>query len=391
MSIGRGVVLVGPSSPAALADLFTGAARSAAETLPGLGGVPVNSLAKALVHAGADVEVVTLDEQVDEPIALEGAGFRILVGPYRSRARHRARDAYATERRALATLLRRTHGSVVHAHWTYEFALPCLADGRAAVVTAHDTPISGFRLSPSRYRAVRTMVGLVVRTRIRHLSAVSPILADRWRRQMLYRRPISVIPNVVLAPGPALPAPPINPAAPVILDVSEGDGHKNVRALILAFALVLESYPSATLRLVGPALHDRSPLAYWARTAGVATNVEFVGPVGWSSLEPFFQSATIFAHPSIDESFGLTICEAMLAGVPVVAGASAGAVPWVVGDSANLVDIRQPAQIARAILRLLDDPDERARLGRAGAEQVRQRFAPDVVAPKYLEWYEALR
>jgi glycosyltransferase involved in cell wall biosynthesis len=386
------VVLVGPASPSALADLFTGTARTTAAQLSGLGGVPVNSLARALLDAGCQVEIVTLDRDVGAPLTIEEGRLRILVAPYRSRGHDRARDLYAAERRGLAALLTRTDGSLLHAHWTYEFALPCFGDGRPTAVTAHDSPLGTFRLMPSRYRAVRTAVGVLARLRIAHLSTVSPTLATRWRREMLYRRPIAVIPNVVQGTGADGRRPQGDEAsAPLLLDIAEGDDHKNVRALVRAFPGVLDAHPDARLRLIGPGLGGDSVLAGWARSCGLDRQVEFIGPVPWNRLGGHLSETTVFVHPSLDESFSLSICEAMHAHVPVVAGRHAGAVPWTVGAGGLLVDITDPAAIRSAVLRLLADPQLRRAVGDAAAARVRTAFAPEVVAPRYLEWYAAVR
>jgi len=66
------------------------------------------------------------------------------------------------------------------------------------------------------------------------------------------------------------------------------------------------------------------------------------------------EGARMLIQPSFEEGFGMTALEAMTVGVPVVA-ANRGALPEVLGDAGALVDPDEPAAIAGAIERFLDD------------------------------------
>jgi len=62
----------------------------------------------------------------------------------------------------------------------------------------------------------------------------------------------------------------------------------------------------------------------------------------------------VFVFPSLEESFGLPLVEAMACGAPVVATRSA-ATPEIAGTAALLCDPASPPALADAILRVLDD------------------------------------
>lgn len=87
---------------------------------------------------------------------------------------------------------------------------------------------------------------------------------------------------------------------------------------------------------------------------------------GWrDDVADVLSSLTLFVSAARSEPFGLAIIEAMAAGLPVVATASEGAVEIIAdGVSGTLVPADDAPALARAVNGLLDDPAERARLGR---------------------------
>lgn len=339
------IALVGPAEPRALAHHLgqTGIPE-------GLGGVPVNELADGLLALGHRVSIFTCSPAVNTTVRLDGENLDITLVPYRTSGRARALDFFRQERRELERALKNCSVDVVHAHWTYEFALAAIKSGETPVlVTAHDAPFTVLRRMTDAYRLIRTAMAIRVRFAVRELTAVSPYLADRWRREMFYRRPIPVITNIV----PYLP-----PAAPsragsrfVILDVADNSRLKNVQTLIRAFAIVAENHPEAELRLVGPGLAADDPIAAWARSHRLDKNITFLGPVDRTRLAREYAQASIFCHPSLEESLGVVLLEALHAGLIVIGGVSSGAVPWTLfdGRAGILVDVTSPAAIADGI------------------------------------------
>lgn len=92
----------------------------------------------------------------------------------------------------------------------------------------------------------------------------------------------------------------------------------------------------------------------------------WLGETGADDLAALHALADVFCSPSGYEGFGLTVAEAMAAGVPVVASRNSS-LPEVVGDAGVLLDALTPEAIAAALRALLLDPDRRRRLGAAGA------------------------
>jgi glycosyltransferase involved in cell wall biosynthesis len=103
---------------------------------------------------------------------------------------------------------------------------------------------------------------------------------------------------------------------------------------------------------------------------------------GWRDDMPaVLSSLTLFVSAARSEPFGLAIVEAMAAGLPVVATASEGAKEIIEdGVSGKLVPADNPEALAQAIDDLLDDLDERSRLGRSALLAARERYSLERMA-----------
>jgi D-inositol-3-phosphate glycosyltransferase len=90
---------------------------------------------------------------------------------------------------------------------------------------------------------------------------------------------------------------------------------------------------------------------------GVVNDVRFVGALSRDAVAELLAAATITLVPSHSETFGLVALESAASGTPVVAQRVSGLVESVAdGESGVLVDSRDPAEWARVISLLLDDP-----------------------------------
>lgn len=353
------VAVAGPLDLGPLAEELPGARGLPA----GLGAAVVTQLVQGLLAAGHEVTVVSLDRAVTGRWEARGPRLRVLLGPYRPA--HRARDAFAAERRAVATLLAEARADVVHAHWTYEFALGALAAGGPTLVTAHDWAPTVLRLLPHPYRAVRLGMAATVLRRAEHLTAVSPYLARRVARWA--RGDVTVVANGLDVPHPRDVR--TLRAAPVAVAVAHGFTRlKNTTTLLRAFALVTRRVPGARLRLAGAGHEPGGPADTWARARGLAGAVEFRGPLDHHGVLALVGDADLLVHPSREESFGMVVLEALAQGVPVVGGARSGAVPWLLdgGRAGVAADVGSPARLAGAVAGVLADPVAHARLSAAG-------------------------
>jgi glycosyltransferase involved in cell wall biosynthesis len=104
---------------------------------------------------------------------------------------------------------------------------------------------------------------------------------------------------------------------------------------------------------------------------------DLVRPVGFvdpDALRALYAGADVFCFPSLEEGFGLPVLEAMAQGTAVVTSAGT-ATAEVAGDTGILVDPLDVVGLSEALARLLDDDDERERLGAAGRARATERFS----------------
>lgn len=375
------IAMLGPAAPR---ELMPGQ-----DSVPeGLVGTPVTALVKAMIAAGHEVVLVTASPDIETSWSGRAGPLTVHVTPYRRRARHRALDLFAAERKGMALALESEDVDVVHAHWSYEFGWVGVRSGRPTVLTVHDAPLTILRFMPNAYRLARTAMAYRVRMAARNVTAVSPYLAEGWRRQMLYRSEIQIIPNIV----PELPVTDASRSAtPTILDIADSGRRKNVPNLIRAFALLRETTPDAKLVLIGGGLEADGEIAEWTRSRGIAEGVSFLGTQSRVEISRRLSEATLFCHPSLEEAQPMCLLEAMSSGVPIVAGRDAGGVPWTLdhGNAGYLADMSSAPAIAEAMKHLIDSPELAGRYKHEGTLLMERRYTPQAVASKYLAEYQS--
>jgi D-inositol-3-phosphate glycosyltransferase len=141
----------------------------------------------------------------------------------------------------------------------------------------------------------------------------------------------------------------------------------------------------------GSGLEHPEALVTLADDQGIRDRVRFAPPATQAVLADWYRAATLVAVPSRNESFGLVALEAQACGTPVVAAAVGGLRTAVAdGMSGLLVHDHDPQAWARAMDRLVRDPDARDRLGR-GARLHARRFGWDATARAVLDCYAQAR
>ncbi len=164
--------------------------------------------------------------------------------------------------------------------------------------------------------------------------------------------------------------------------------HKGADTVISALGILAGEFPDLRYAIVGEGQYQPN-LEALAREVGVAERVRFLTDVGDDELPLVYALADVYVGvsrqtPRDVEGFGLSLLEASASGRPVVAGRSGG-MPDAVreGVTGLLADSDDPAAVAEAIARLLNDPALARRLGVAGRHAVETFYNWDRVVADF--------
>ncbi len=340
-------------------------------------------LMRGIRARGHEVVGVAADGPLLADIRAEG--FRVEPAPFVRRVSPLAQwRAF----RALVALLRRERPDLVHGHMPISGFLARLAACAAGVphiaYTCHGFLFNQPAPWPRRAASL-AMEWLAGRLTTIFLTVSEEEAADA--RRLWIARCATAVGNgrdpALFHPDPAArtrlrSALGVAPDRVVVIAVSRLVRHKGYPELLAAMAAV----PGAELWVVGERLatdrgEDMDALldAPRVRRLGYRTDVAQV-----------LAAADIFALPSHFEGLPMSVIEAMLTGLPVVATAIRGPREQVVdGVTGLLVPPFTVAPLAAALNRLVADPAERAAMGEAGRQRAMARYDEAAVVARTLD------
>ncbi len=168
------------------------------------------------------------------------------------------------------------------------------------------------------------------------------------------------------------------------------DARKNVTLLFEAYALLRKNTTDAPkLIIAGKTAPSKSA---WdkAKHLKIIEYIIFKKGVDLDELINLYQNAAVFVISSNEEGLGIVLLEAMACATPVISTRCGGPESIVSDNIGFLIPVGDAVEMAKMIQWMLQNPDQRRRMGQAGRDMVVSRFSDEVVEQKYLIVYNKL-
>lgn len=364
------------------------------QSIKGLLAPSVDTLVQSFLNAGHEVVIFTTDLGVKETVCLTGARIKIYICKHRRCGHLRALNFFFSEISQMAKCMRQEKLDILHAHWTYEFAIAALNSKHKTCITIRDIAPYIFKLHHDYYRFVRLLMNQYVffKREQAWFIANSKYVHDTVLKNN--NLPTVIIPNSIN----------INFIRPKsdswktktnnrIVSISNGWGKlKNIDKLIAAFQIIRQQMQDAELWLVGKEfVSSNAKVDMMIKDAtGTFDGIKLCGHIEHEKLSVIIKKCSILIHPSLHESFGNILLEAMAQQIPVIGGEKSGAVPWVLdyGKAGVLCDVTSIEDIAEKAVGLLTNNDKWKYYSQSGYQHVINNYSTDKIAQKTVAFYK---
>ena len=165
------------------------------------------------------------------------------------------------------------------------------------------------------------------------------------------------------------------------------DPKKNTKGTLLAFSDYLKRTDSnAHLVMLDYDRHELEKLLDEIGNHELISKINLTGYIVNTDLPAIYSLCEAFLYPSLRESFGIPMLEAMACGAPVITS-NTSSMPEVAGDAALLIDPFKPEEITEAIIRITTDQQLRADLCQKGIARAAE-FSWKAMAINVLDVYK---
>jgi glycosyltransferase involved in cell wall biosynthesis len=290
--------------------------------------------------------------------------------------------------------VRRNRFDIVHAYGWYPniFAIPASRFGSRAVNIAAIRD-AGAYMTPAKTRALAIVCkladGVLANSNAGREWLLAQGVADH--KIQVIRNGVFVSPRAerLTASGPIRREFGIPAGVAICACVGRVVSGKGIDDYLKAARILQDSGRDVRFLMIGgqsAELHFESEMETLAKRLNVADKVIFTGQR--NDVPAILREVDVVVHPSLTEGLSNVILEAMAAAVPVVA-TRAGGNPELVDDGRTglLVPVQNPQEIANAICRLLDQPEEARSFGEQARRRVVEEFAVDRMLAKTEAFY----
>ncbi|WP_186374956.1 glycosyltransferase [Kocuria rosea] len=351
--------------------------------------VAVNQ-AKALTDLGHEVVLAAAAGGFDGPLPTSFDGFPVRLFPARQLIPGTGFAGLVSPRLAawLPSILKRV--DVVHIHLardliTLPAALNTLLFQKALLVQTHGMvdqtekrlakPLDAFLTRPV-LRASKAVLHLTEQEKKDLTEVAGPSLN---LQQLPNAVPVPDVPAVEQQQGPV--------ARPEVLFLARIHERKRPVHFVRAALKLTTMWPQTRFTLVGPDEGEGEAVRRMISEGQHHAPVQWSGPLPPDRTIDRMRSASIYALPSVDEPFPMSVLEAMALGLPVVVTDTCGLAPLVIQCDAGLVADSTQDSFTDALETLLRNPEARARMGANGRGAVKKHCSTAEIGRELVNAY----
>ncbi len=390
------VGIVGPFNPAFVADYLEEI------DIPFINGAAtaVNTLVREFIEQGHTVKVFTLHSLLPNTYRiLHGKNIDIYLIPSGIMPKVLGDcqlvmgQFYLSKR--ITKVIRENIGTldVLHAHWTYEYARAAsLLSGMIPVFdTVRDWCPYQLSIMRGRNRLDWQLKSITFR-KVMADGNITFIANSAYTYKKIKEsypdKDVPIIPNPIDKKW-ILDEKKVN-VKHKIVSIATGllSPRKNIGTLMEAFSLYKRDFPEAELHLVGCYDEQNETFKQW-KASGWFNGVTLHGSMPHDELAELLDQMSCLVHPSVEETFGNILMEAMSRCVPCIGGEDAGAVPDVLGLGLYglVCDIHNSNAIYEAMLKI-NRPEVSQQIAEDATKMLKENYSSDIIANKHIELFE---
>jgi L-malate glycosyltransferase len=355
------------------------------DDLPTTNSFPLTShFINALLKRGYKVIGYTSSGNIDEPMVLESGNLKICISRHKPQP---GRRFFKFEVEDLHKIIEANPADIISSFWTYEYSLAPLRTDIPTVVNLHDVASKILLKQPDMFRLIRWIMNFMVLRKAKHVVANSAYTYSLLGMSTKVKaRTINNFYTKELEDQSI----PLAAKGNYIVSAIQGfTKRKNVHGALHAFAKLRSRFPDLEYHLVGVDMEENGPAHEYARNLHLDKGVKFIGCLPFEKVSKEIAGARVLLHPSMEESFGMAILEAMVTGTAVVGGKKSGYVPHLLnyGKAGLLCDITSHDEMASSVAKLLTDKSLMEEIVRNAKTFAHSNYSEDVVIEKHLAFF----
>lgn len=164
---------------------------------------------------------------------------------------------------------------------------------------------------------------------------------------------------------------------------------KRPEAFVRAAVQLAPEFPDTTFILVGPDEGAADEVQRVIAESGLGERITWRGPAGRAECTAYMEAADLYVLPSVNEPFGMTVLEAMRAGIPAIVTDSCELGPMLTRSGSGAVSGPEPERLAEAIRPYLMNSELRRQSGERAFATVRDEFSINAIRDQLLGSYRA--